>query len=57
MKSSAVNKRSAMHKLLTKLKEKCFTILLYCTVRELTRVIGKEKMLRLFFGPTALPAF
>jgi hypothetical protein len=32
-------------------------ILAYCTVRELARVIGREKMLRLFFGPTPLPAF
>jgi len=32
-------------------------ILMYCTVRELARVIGKEKMLRLFFGPLPLPAF
>jgi hypothetical protein len=32
-------------------------ILVYCTARELVRVIGKEKMLRLFFGPTPLPAF
>jgi hypothetical protein len=32
-------------------------ILVYCTARELARVIGKEKMLRLFFGPTPLPAF
>lgn len=32
-------------------------ILAYCTARELARVIGKEKMLRLFFGPTPLPAF
>jgi hypothetical protein len=32
-------------------------ILVYCTARELGRVIGKEKMLRLFFGPTPLPAF
>jgi len=32
-------------------------ILVYCTARELTRVIGKEKMLRLFFGPMPLPAF
>ena len=32
-------------------------ILAYCTIRELARVIGKEKMLRLFFGPTPLPAF
>ena len=29
----------------------------YCTARELVRVIGKKKMLRLFFGPTPLPAF
>jgi hypothetical protein len=26
-------------------------ILIYCTMHELSRVIGKEKMLRLFFGP------
>ena len=32
-------------------------VLVYCTARELVRVIGKEKMLRLFFGPTPLPAF
>jgi len=32
-------------------------ILVYCTARELVRVIGKEKMLRLFFGPAPLPAF
>ena len=32
-------------------------IAVYCTARELTRVIGKEKMLRLFFGPLPLPAF
>jgi hypothetical protein len=32
-------------------------ILVYCTARELTRVIGREKMLRLFFGPLPLPAF
>jgi hypothetical protein len=32
-------------------------ILVYCTARELARVIGKEKMLRLFFGPPPLPAF
>jgi hypothetical protein len=31
-------------------------ILVYCTAHELVRVIGKEKMLRLFFGPTPLPA-
>ena len=32
-------------------------ILVYCTARELVRVIGKKKMLRLFFGPTPLPEF
>ena len=32
-------------------------ILMYCTARELVRVIGKEKILRLFFGPTPLPEF
>ena len=32
-------------------------ILVYCTARELVRLIGKEKMLRLFFGPTPLPGF
>ena len=32
-------------------------ILAYCTARELGRVIGREKMLRLFFGPMPLPAF
>ena len=32
-------------------------ILVYCTMRELGRVIGREKMLRLFFGPPPLPAF
>jgi hypothetical protein len=30
-------------------------ILVYCTARELGRVIGKEKMLRLFFGPLPAP--
>ena len=32
-------------------------ILVYCTARELGRVIGREKMLRLFFGPQPLPTF
>lgn len=32
-------------------------IVMYCTMRELTRVIGKEKVLRLFFGPMPLPSF
>ena len=32
-------------------------ILMYCTSRELVRVIGSEKVMRLFFGPTPLPAF
>jgi hypothetical protein len=32
-------------------------ILVYCTARELVRVIGREKLSRLFFGPLPLPAF
>jgi len=32
-------------------------ILMYCTGRELVRVIGREKVLRIFFGPMPLPAF
>ena len=32
-------------------------ILMYCTSRELVRVIGRKKALRLFFGPMPLPAF
>ena len=32
-------------------------ILMYCTVRELARVIGNKKMFRLFFGPVPLPSF
>jgi hypothetical protein len=32
-------------------------IVVYCTARELVRVIGKDKMLRLFFGPMPLPEF
>src|SRR5262245_614911 len=32
-------------------------IVMYCTMRELTRVIGKEKVQRIFFGPLPLPAF
>jgi hypothetical protein len=30
-------------------------ILVYCTAHELVRVIGREKMLRLFFGPMPAP--
>jgi hypothetical protein len=30
-------------------------ILVYCTARELARVIGRQKMLRLFFGPLPVP--
>jgi hypothetical protein len=30
-------------------------IAMYCTVHELVRVIGKEKALRIFFGPTPAP--
>jgi hypothetical protein len=31
-------------------------ILTYCTTRELVRVIGRDRMLRIFFGPLPLPA-
>jgi len=31
-------------------------ILVYCTLHELTRVIGKEKVMRIFFGPMTAPA-
>ena len=30
-------------------------IAIYCTMHELVRVIGKEKMMRIFFGPTPRP--
>ena len=30
-------------------------ILMYCTVRELVRLIGRDKVLRIFFGPLPLP--
>ena len=30
-------------------------ILMYCTIHELTRVIGKEMVLRIFFGPVPAP--
>ena len=32
-------------------------ILMYCTAHELVRVIGKDKVLRVFFGPLPLPTF
>jgi hypothetical protein len=32
-------------------------IAMYCTMHELVRVIGKEKAMRIFFGPTSLPTF
>ena len=32
-------------------------ILVYCTARELVRVIGRDKVLRVFFGPPPLPTF
>jgi hypothetical protein len=32
-------------------------ILMYCTARELVRVIGREKVLRTFFGPLPLPKY
>jgi hypothetical protein len=31
-------------------------ILMYCTMHELVRVIGKEKVMRIFFGPVPIPA-
>jgi hypothetical protein len=30
-------------------------IVMYCTMHELVRVIGKEKVLRIFFGPMPVP--
>jgi len=30
-------------------------ILMYCTMHELVRVIGREKVLRIFFGPMPPP--
>ena len=30
-------------------------IVMYCTMHELARVIGKEKVRRIFFGPTPIP--
>lgn len=30
-------------------------IVAYCTIHELVRVIGKEKVLRIFFGPRPSP--
>ena len=32
-------------------------IVMYCIMHELVRVIGKEKALRIFFGPMPIPAF
>ncbi len=32
-------------------------IFMYCTTRELVRVIGREKVLRTFFGPRPLPMY
>jgi hypothetical protein len=32
-------------------------IVVYCTAHELGRVIGRKKLLRLFFGPMPLPTF
>jgi hypothetical protein len=31
-------------------------ILMYCTMHELVRVIGKDKVMRIFFGPMPFPA-
>jgi hypothetical protein len=33
----------------------CVLILMYCTMHELVRVIGKEKVRRIFFGPLPVP--
>jgi hypothetical protein len=30
-------------------------IVMYCTMHELVRVIGREKVLRIFFGPMPVP--
>jgi hypothetical protein len=30
-------------------------IVMYCTMHELVRVIGREKVLRIFFGPMPAP--
>jgi hypothetical protein len=30
-------------------------IVMYCTMHELVRVIGREKVLRIFFGPMPSP--
>jgi len=35
----------------------CVLILMYCAIHELVRVIGKDKLLRTFFGPLPLPAY
>ena len=32
-------------------------IVMYCTMHEIVRVIGREKVLRMFFGPAPLPSF
>ena len=32
-------------------------IAMYCAMHELVRVIGKEKVMRIFFGPMPAPAF
>jgi hypothetical protein len=32
-------------------------IIMYCTTRELVRAMGRERALRLFFGPLPLPTF
>jgi hypothetical protein len=34
----------------------CVLILMYCTMHELVRVIGKDKVRRIFFGPLPVPA-
>jgi hypothetical protein len=32
-------------------------VLMYCTTRELVRVVGRQRALRIFFGPLPLPTF
>lgn len=32
-------------------------IAMYCTGRELVRIIGRERVMRMFFGPLPLPSF
>jgi hypothetical protein len=54
------------HKLLTEIEWSRFLavqiilfilIITYCTICELARVIGKDRLVRIFFGPLPLPEF